>query len=323
VEKTFLTKEILILAGGGGHTGYAYALAQVLHEKVHLSFLIPEGDTLSKERLKKFGEVDQLIKPRGPKTSTPKFAARLVKACVNSIKKVSRNLDFVVSTGSNFCLIPSFLAWIKGIPLINIESSVRFVKSSKTTHILEPFSTITALHWEEQKKLYKNGKIVGPLLPQPEVQPWEGGYILVTGGTYGHKQLFDVISESKIKNVVMQTGKIDPKPYVTSHPEWKIIPMSNKFYELVAGANIVVTHFGSTVLEALIYRKPTVIVPNPEWTRTAGIEDAKHLANKINAVLIKEIKLSRLLDAIDETRHKTSPIFQDGAQKLGELILDS
>jgi len=35
---------VLVLAGGGGHTGYAYALAQALHEKVSLSFLVPEGD---------------------------------------------------------------------------------------------------------------------------------------------------------------------------------------------------------------------------------------------------------------------------------------
>jgi len=34
----------LIPAGGWGYTGYAYSLAQGLHEKASLSFLASEGD---------------------------------------------------------------------------------------------------------------------------------------------------------------------------------------------------------------------------------------------------------------------------------------
>ena len=318
-----LSQEILILAGGGGHTGYAYALAQALYGRAALSFLVPEGDKLSEERLGKFGKVDFLIKPREPKTPTSEFAVRLAKSLGRSFKKVPRKLNFVVSTGSNFCLMPAMFGWFKGIPLVNIESSVRFTKASKTTLILQPFSTITALHWDEQKKLLRDGIVVGPLLPRPEVKPWSGGYVLVTGGTYGHKLLFDTIAKSDMKNVVLQTGRIDPSPYVKEHPEWRVITVSDKFYELVAGADAVVTHFGSTILEALIYRKPTVVVPNPEWTRTAGVEDAKLLANKVNAVLVSEINLNNLLDAVNEARHREIPAFPDGAQNLADVILKS
>jgi len=77
---------VLILAGGGGHTGIAYALAQTLHKKVSLSFLAPEGDTLSERRLSKFGKVEFLPKPRGPKTPNHIFAARLIKALMDSVK---------------------------------------------------------------------------------------------------------------------------------------------------------------------------------------------------------------------------------------------
>ena len=314
-------KNLLILAGGGGHTGYGYALAQRLYGRSHLHFLVPKGDVLSQKRLSKFGSVDFLLKPRGAKTPNREFIPKLAKSFIDSFKHISSEYDVVVSTGSNFCVPPALLARMKGIPLINIESSVRFTKASKTALTLQPFSAITALQWEEQKKLLKKGTVYGPLIPKPEIKPWNGGYILVTGGTLGHKMLFDAISKSNLKNVVLQTGKVNPEPYRRMHPEWEIIEYSTRFYELVAGAEIVVTHFGSTVLEALVYKKPTVIVPNPEWTRTAGIEDAKCLAEKVGADLVSEINVDSLLAAIEKVKGRQPPIFPDGAQKLSDAIL--
>jgi UDP-N-acetylglucosamine:LPS N-acetylglucosamine transferase len=315
------TKNVLILAGGGGHTAYGYALAQRLYGRANLHILVPEGDKLSYERLSKFGTVDFLLKPREAKTPTSEFIPKLVKAFIEAFKKVPTEFDVVVSTGSNFCIPPSLFAWVKGIPIVNIESSVRFTKASKTALLLQPFSTITALHWEEQKKLLKKGIVVGPLIPKPEVKPWNGGYILVTGGTLGHKRLFDVIAESKLENVVLQTGTVNPEPYRRQHPEWKILEHSARFYELIAGADVVVTHFGATILEALVYRKPTVVVPNPEWTRTAGVEDAEHYARKINAVMVSEITLENILNAIEEARKREYPKLPDGSSNLAELIL--
>jgi UDP-N-acetylglucosamine:LPS N-acetylglucosamine transferase len=206
--------------------------------------------------------------------------------------------------------------------LVNIESSVRFTKASKTALILQPFSTITALHWAEQKRLLRKGVVVGPLFPQPQMEPWNGGYILITGGTMGHKQLFDAISESNLENVVLQTGRVNPEPYRRRHPEWKIIPFSTRFYELVAGAELVITHFGSTVLEAAAYRKPMVMVLNPEWVkRTVGKSDAESFAKKVNAVFVWDVKLENLLSAIEEAKKREAPSFKDGAKVLAELIL--
>ena len=317
-----MAHEILILAGGGGHTGYAYALAQELYGKASLSFLAPEGDELTEKRMIKFGKVEPLVKPRGPKTPTYEFSYRLAEAFAKSIKKVPRRMNAVVSTGSNFCIPPALTAWLKGIPIVNIESSVRFTKASKTAKILQPFSEITALQWEEQKKLLDDGIVVGPLLPRPEIEPWNGGYILVTGGTYGHKALFDTIMKSNLTNVVLQTGRIDPQPYIKAHPEWKVITLTDKFHELIAGAEVVVTHFGSTVLDSLIYRKPVVIVPNPEWTRTAGMEDAEYLAKKVNAALISDITLRNLLDAMASARDQHLPELPRGAENLASMIIE-
>lgn len=315
-----MQKSVLILAGGGGHTGYAYALAQALHGKVHLSFLVPEGDSLSKERLSKFGNVEFFVKPRHPKTSANIFVALLAKAFINSVKLPINNFDVVVSTGSNFCVPPALVAWVRGVPVVNLESSVRFVKASKTARVLQPFSTLTALQWEEQKRFLK-GVVVGPMLPKPEVKPWNGGYILVTGGTYGHRLLFDALAESNLHNVILQTGRVSPEPYKKKHPEWKVIASTDRFHELLAGAELVVTHFGMTLLETAVYKKPVVLVPNPEWTRTAGVEDARYLAKKLNAVLVSEIKTETLLDSINEARNRKVPVLPDGAQNLANEII--
>ncbi len=166
------------------------------------------------------------------------------------------------------------------------------------------------------------GVVVGPLLHKPEIKPWNGGYILVTGGTHGHRSLFNALAETDLQNVVLQTGKINPTPYAVRHPKWKVLAITEKFYELVAGAEVVVTHLGSTIIEAVVYRKPIVLVPNPEWTRTGGPEDARYLAKRVNAVLISEIGPERLRAAIKVARSRQVPTFPDGAERLASLIAE-
>jgi UDP-N-acetylglucosamine--N-acetylmuramyl-(pentapeptide) pyrophosphoryl-undecaprenol N-acetylglucosamine transferase len=313
-------KRILILAGGGGHTGFAYALAQRLKNSADMTFLIPEGDALSQKRLRSYGKTESIPKPRGAKTSTGKFFYNLTRAFVASMKKVTRNYDVVVCTGSNFCVPPAFMAFLKRISIVNIEGEVRFTRASLTARILQPISVITALQWPEQKRLLK-GTIVGPVFQRPKIQPHNGGYILVTGGTMGHKQLFDVINESNLKNVVLQTGKIDPLPYMKRHPEWKIIRYTSNFAELLAGADLIVTHFGSTALESALYRKPIVMVLNPEWTRTVGKIDAQILAKKIGATFIADVNLTTLIKAIENAKSNKAPELIDGAKILASKIL--
>lgn len=317
-----MRKQVLILAAGGGHTGYAYALAEALYSKVSLFFLVPEGDALSEKRLRRFGKVEFLIKPRGPKTPIHIFALRLAKAFIDSARLNFTEFDVVVSAGSNFCIPPAIIAWAKGIPIVNIESPVRFTKPSRTASLLQPFTTITALQWEEQKRLLKRGVVVGPILPRKQIEPWNGGYILVTGGTHGHKLLFDVLAESDLHNVILQTGRVDPTPYVKKHPEWKVITSTERFHEILAGAKFVVTHFGFTVLETLVYRKPMVLVVNPEWTRTVGAKDAEYLARKMNAVLVTEVKKETILSAVNEAATRKVPVLPNGAQNLAEMIIE-
>jgi len=315
-------KHVLILTGYGGHVGEAYALAQRLQGKVTLSFLVPEGDELSRKRLSRFGRIGTLVLPREPKTPHHVFIPRLMKAFIQSFIKVTRKYNLVISLGSNFCIPPALVAWSKGIPVVNVENVFMFVKPAKTTRILQYFSKLTALQWDEQRRIL-TGVVVGPLIPKPEVKPHDGGYILVTGGTYGHKVLLDTIAESNLRNLVLQTGKIDPEPYRKRHPEWKIITVTPDFQELIAGASLVVTHFGSTVLETIAYKKHTLLVPPyTEWTRTASVKDSEYFARKLNYVLITEITLKNLLKGMKEAAKREIPTLPDGARNLADKILE-
>jgi len=286
-----------------------------------MTFLIPEGDDLSRKRLSGFGKVDTLPKPRGAKTPTAEFTYNIARAFAASMKKVKGEFDAVVSTGSNFCIPPALVAFLKRIPLINIESEARFIGASKTASILQPFSTVTALQWPEQKNFLK-GTVVGPLFPKPEIAPRNGGYILVTGGTLGHKRLFDVLNESDLKKVVLQTGEVDPEPYRKRHPEWKVIRFSLKFSGLIAGAEAVVTHQGSTPLEAAAYKKPSVIVPDPELKRTFRRRDSEIFAKKVGATILSDLTLESLVDAIETAKKRQVPVLRDGAKVLAGMILN-
>jgi UDP-N-acetylglucosamine:LPS N-acetylglucosamine transferase len=314
-------KCILILAGGGGHTGFAYSLAQNLADKAILSFFIPEGDQLSQNRLSKFGKVQSIPKPRGAKTSTVDFIYNLVRAFTISMKRLSKDFDVVVSTGSNFCIPPAFTAFLKRIKIVNIEGGVRFTRASLTARILQPFSAITALQWPEQQRLLK-GIVVGPLFYRSKLKPWNGGYILVTGGTLGNKLLFNTINESHFENIVLQTGEIDPESFKKRHPKWKIMRYSSNFSELLAGAELIVTHFGSTALEAVVYQKPTIMVLNPEWTRTVGKADAKLYAKKIGATFLSKVNLKNLTEVIQTTKQTKIPKIRNGAKILADIILN-
>jgi len=314
--------KVVLLAGGGGHTGYAYALAQHLDKKCEMEIIVPEGDQLSFDRLEKFGTIRTLLKSRGPKTSLLPFLGGLAKSFVRS-SHMLKDKSVMVSTGSNFTIPPCLIAWKNGNPIINLESSVRFTRASKTARILSKFATITALQWEEQKKLLPKGEVFGPMLAKPEIQSYGGGYILVTGGTYGHKLLFQTLDSSDIENVLLQAGKLYTTEYSRKHPGWRVIDYAVRFHELIAGADVVVTHFGETIIDsALVYGKPTVISVNPDWTRTAGLDDAIMLSQKVNGVLLEEFTPEALHEAIDKAKEKKPPELVSGAESLGKRILE-
>lgn len=318
-----MMKKIVLTASGGGHTGYAVALAQRLAGRAEMLFLVPEGDRWTASKVEGFGRIVFTRKARGPRDPLWKAVPGLLKAGWQSLWRVPRSYDVFVSSGSNHSVPPALAARLKGLKLVNIESSVRFTRPSMSARVLKPFSHLTVLQWPEQEEILPGGVVVGPLYEEPLYEPRDEGYILVTGGTYGHKLLFDLVDRLGMERVVLQTGRVDPGPYREKHPEWRVFDFDPDFARWIAGASIVVSHLGKTVIDAaLTYRKPVVIAPNPEWRLTAGWRDAEILAEKLNAVLLKDLEPGALEEAIEEARRRSPPRYEDGARNLAEILLE-
>jgi len=324
-----MARHVVLLASGGGHTGHAVALGQRLKGKAELLFIVPKGDRWSARKVSKLGKVMEIIKARGPKDPYYVFLPRFIGAYFESIFKLltrCEGYEVIVSGGSNHSIPPSMVGKkIMGMKLVSIESSVRFTRPSGTAKLLERYADITVLQWPEQKRILPKGEYFGPLIEYPEYPIRNEGYVLVTGGTYGHKELFEAIVELGLKDVVLQTGRVDPEPYRRRFPGWVVFRYDPDFGRWLAGADVVITHLGKTVIDAaLAYRKPTIIVYNPEWRRSSsvGVTDALALAKKLNAVLVLNPKPKILMKAIEEARLREPPKYPDGAERLARKILN-
>ena len=308
------------MAGGGGHTGYAFTLAQELKDRTELVFLVPDDDPLTRMRLEPLGEVRTLVKPRHPRTPFYEFAPRLFLSLVQSLIRVPGDYDVAVCTGSNFCIFPSLVSRLRGMVLINLESADRFTSPSRTAKILRPFANVTALQWEDQKRILK-GIVFGPFLPEKRIEPYNGGYVLIACGTYGYEELLDAASDSSMQEVVLQTGPVSPEKYVKKHPNWTAFKTSDEFYRYVAGARVVVAPPGATPLEAVTYGKPVVIVRYPWWSRAGTNEDARLFAEKMNATLLSNISSEALKKAVDDAEKRPRPRLTNGARLMAEYII--
>ncbi|WP_229569148.1 UDP-N-acetylglucosamine--N-acetylmuramyl-(pentapeptide) pyrophosphoryl-undecaprenol N-acetylglucosamine transferase [Saccharolobus caldissimus] len=313
-------RKILIIASGGGHTGFARAIAQYLPQKV--DFVIPTNDSMSKIMIIPYANrIYEVPKGREPGEGNLIFLKRLFSILAKSIK-ISK-YDIVIATGSNHSIFPSFFQYLKGAKVYGIESQDRFITKGKAISIISNYAKGIFLHWEEQKKLYKKGIVVGPIVEKPKYTPRDEGYILVTAGSMGFKRLFDKVVKIKGKKLVIQTGRIEPGIYKGDNI--KAFSFDPDIEKWIASSSLVITHQGKTAMEAVVmYNKPVIIVFNRDWVRATTFEDAKIYAKVLGATFLDDpIKWedeSILINAIENVKEPNK--FSIGTPKLVEKILN-
>ena len=124
-----------------------------------------------------------------------------------------------------------------------------------------------------------------------------------------------------MEKVVLQTGKLDGREYKERHPGWRVISFTERFEELIAGAEVVVSPPGGTPVEAVVYGKPVVIVRYPEWTKAASLEDTRIFAEKLDAPLLLTLTPMALEDALENAKRREVPKLKDGTKLLTKAIL--
>jgi UDP-N-acetylglucosamine:LPS N-acetylglucosamine transferase len=277
------SSKVLIVASGGGHTGFARAIGQSLPFKA--DYVIPKDDKYSIEMIKDLSnniyEIEKWREPNKAQINLANFLNSFFKSI--SLPKY----PITVATGSNHSLFPAFFERVKGSRLVSIESQDRFFTRGKAIGLLSKISEAVLLHWEEQKGLYKNGIVVGPIVEKPKYEPKDGGYILVTTGTYGFKRLFMKLKELDLKYVVIQTGKENPENY--KKPSWIAFQFDRDIERWIANSSLIITHQGKTAMEAVVmYRKPTIIVYNRDWSKATTYEDAKKYAEVLGVLFLDD-----------------------------------
>jgi len=314
---------IALTAGGGGHTGYAVAIAQRLVNRARLLFILSSGDSWSLKRVNKYGGVVEVPRLRSPDNPVPVMFTlhRFLEAYFKSLRSLPRELNVLVSTGSNLAVAPALAAKTLNKPIVNLECADRIVTPTRTAKLLYYLADVTTVQWEEQLKIYPKALVTGPVYEKPEYEPYSGGYILVTMGTYGFKEFFDNLVKLNYERVVVQTGRVDPGQYRRVKPNWVFFDFDPDIGKWIAGADVVITHPGITALNAaLAYRKSVVIVRNPRWVLAARREDAALLAEKLNAVFLEDITTESIERAVREAERRKPPQYPDGAEKLTKIL---
>ncbi len=314
--------KVLIIASGGGHTGYAVAVAQYLYGKARIDVVIPKGDSWSRELVKPYADkIIEIPKPRMPSESIYKAFTGMPWAFISSIRNIGK-YDVAVATGSNHSLAPAVVAKLRGAKLVAIESHDRFLSKGKTVSILEKMGATIAIHWDLQLDLYPNGIVCKPIVRKPKYKPRNEGYVVVIGGFCGHELLYDAFSKLDIRKAVIQTGRVNPEKY--RRPGWRVFQFDKDLEWWISRADVVVGHNSTTILEASInYRKPVVIVPNPRWKASASPEEALILAQLLNGEYVDEITPRNLARAIENARKRQPPRwYRNGAEELAKIIID-
>jgi len=317
--------KILLTAGGGGHTGYALALAGALKPKATLLFLIDKNDSLSRARLSPLGEIVPVTKPRQPGMPLWKFICRFIFCGLQSLWIWLRHRpDVVVSTGSNIAIPVCIVGRAFGSRIVNVEDSVRIFSSSKTSKYLDLISEFTLLQWTEQLEFHrKKGKYVGLLLPKV-ARSSRDGRIIVSPGSFGFKELCDAAAKTDLKNVTMTVGDLDLKGY--GRPGWTVVDKLIGLDDVLASAKVVVTHLGYTIWEAVNYGVPVVIVPNPRWRRSSVSEMervARFLQQKGYGIYLplEQLTPERLEETVRRATEMSTATVGRGTEKAAHMIL--
>ncbi len=320
-------KKLLLIAGYGGHAGYTYSIAWYLNKLGfnNNTILVARGYEFLAGKFENFGEVEYLFLPRKPGEPLYKGLHRWINAFIQSTRSVLKSKPRAVfASGSNFSIPPSLVSKILlKTPVYTLETIERFTTKSRAVDILVKTGAKVFLHWEEQLELFPRGIVSGPVYEPRIYEPRNQGYILVTTGTLGYKELFDTISQLGLENIVLQTGDVDPEPYKKKHPSWTVFQYTSDIHKWIAGADIVIAHQGgaTTSTARFAYGKPVIIVYNPRVSLGASKKDVEIYAEKIKAVFLDKPDPRLLRRAIDEVE-KTSLNYENGALFIAKKLLE-
>jgi len=175
--------------------------------------------------------------------------------------------DIIITIGAGVALATCIIAKVYGRKIVFIETLAKIDTPSLFGRFLYPIADITLLQWKEQKRFYKKGKYIGPLLNFQNLRkPKKKKQIFVTVGT--NQFPFDrMIAEmDKLAKTTLKRYKvfaqIGNSHYIPRNIKFKKFLEYSEMKTLYKNSEIVVCQAGvGSITNALSNNCKTIIVP--------------------------------------------------------------
>lgn len=147
---------MLLVCSSGGHLSRLFALRPwwIRHERRWVSFRKPDVVSLL--------EGETVAWAAHPVTRNLPNALRNLRLAWNTLRGFRP--DVVISSGAGVA-VPFFaVARMLRIPTVYLEAYERVETASLAGRLCYPISDLFLLQWEEQRRMYPRGRVVGQLL---------------------------------------------------------------------------------------------------------------------------------------------------------------
>ncbi len=124
--------------------------------------------------------------------------------------------------------------------------------------------------------------------------------LLILGGSLGARRVNELIAKEMVNlashelQIIWQCGKLyhDDYKHFNNNNTIRVVPFIDKMELVYAVADIIISRAGaSSVSELCIIGKPVIFIPSPNVAEDHQTKNAKAIADKGGAILIREVEL--------------------------------
>ena len=157
--------KILVALGMGGHTSQILRLVDKIDNKHEFHYVICSDDQTSKTKIRKPGPIYYMQNPRDMKD---KFLGTVFLKMFPATRDANRILahckpDVILCSGPSMAIPLFWIAKLRGIKTIFLESWVRVHNKSQAGKFVYPITTIFIVQWKSMLHQYPKAKFRGRL----------------------------------------------------------------------------------------------------------------------------------------------------------------
>lgn len=160
-----IKKKVLVVLGMGGHTAQILRLVELMGPEYEYEYVLGHDDQTSSAKIKHPGKIHTMRNPRlMADNSLIKVFFNMIPSTLHAYRILRKTKPYAVLSAGPALAIPLFwLAKMKGIRTIFVESWVRVHHRSLAGRLVYPVSDLFIVQWESMKKVYPKAAYTGRL----------------------------------------------------------------------------------------------------------------------------------------------------------------